>query len=532
MTAAPLPLYDYQEELVTEVQQALALDNSVLATAPTGSGKTVTFSDIIRRCRLRELRCDVIVHREELVEQSARSITRQTGEEPGIVWRDRQEWDRPVRIITHGTLQARTELPAGVHRPHVLILDEAHHAAAPGWRHVISLLQPRWLIGFTATPFRADRTPLVPEPFARTIRTVTPAELIERGHLVPPVVVSPMLADPFGNPQKISRAANLPAIYAQAVAYALSQDRSKIILYVSSTPTATPAQVCTLTRDLLHQRGIPAAIIHEGSTSTQRRRAHDAWKARSTATLINYMTLTEGFDATDVDCVILGRNTTSESTIIQMIGRGLRTHPGKTDCLVLDYTGRQDVHDIINYWRIDQGEPSGGTGDERAPVPPTEQELDRLQAAFPDLISAMGRQRAAYPWLTPFPQRRLRTLRLWKPDAKSGASDYLCVEPTERQRWKLHNVRITGHSSPRVARVARYGLSSSDAAAAVLDQIGELTPHLRRDALWRRQPATPAQLRLWTSVNDVTPPEDITRGEAADSIALHHFRRHVSPALV
>ena len=528
----PLALRDYQVRLVEAIQQALTVHRSALATAPTGSGKTVMLSDIIRRARLRGVACDLIVHREELISQSMRAIQTQSGKTPGIVWRDRQQWDQPVRVITHGSLLSRAKLPDHTHRPQLLIVDEAHHAAAPGWRHAIDLLQPRRLIGFTATPFRQDRHPLVPEPFAQTVRTVTPADLIKLGHLAPPLVVSPQISDENGHPQKIGRAANLPAIYAQAVRYALARDRSKIILYVSGTPSDTPSKISLQTRDLLRQQGIPAAVIDEGSTSQRRAEARASFQSRTTAVLINYMTLTEGFDAPDVDCVILGRSTRSESTLIQMIGRGLRAHPGKTNCLIIDFTGRQDVHDIINYWRIDDRERSGSGETREGNRAASQQDLDRLQTAFPDLVSAIDRQRAAYPWLTPFPERRLRVLRLWQPQGEAAPNDYLCVEPTPRHRWKLHKVRIAGRSHPRVSRVARFGLSSSEAASAVVEQIGDLNNVLRRDAAWRQQPATGAQRRRWQAVNRSAPPEDITRGEAADAMALQQFRANVSPELL
>ena len=507
-------------------------DGRYLLADFTITHNTVMFSDIIRRARVRDYQCDVIVHREELLKQSVNAIRIQTGEEPGVIWRDRQEWDAPIRVITHGTLQSRPELPPDIRRPHLLNLDEAHHAAAPGWVNTIRLLAPRWLIGWTATPFRHDRHPLVPDPFALTVRIVTPADLIKAGHLVPPIVVSPLLSDQNGNPQQIGKAANLPAIYLQAVRHALSRDRSKIILYVSGTPSATPGAISVQTRDLLHRHGIPAAVIHDGSSSRHRQQAQTAFQSRTTAVLINYMTLTEGFDATDVDCVILGRNTRSESTLIQMIGRGLRTHPGKKDCLILDFTGRQDVHDIINYWRLDDDEPNEPHESETREREPTEHDLDRLQTAFPDLLSAMDRHRALYPWLSPYHDRRLRALRLWQPEDRYQSSDYLCVEPTPRQRWKLWKVRVTGQHHPRVSRVAQFGLSSTDAANTVLDQIGDLSPVLRRDAPWRRHPATDAQRKRWRLVHAASPPDDITRGDAADALALQHFRAHVTSALL
>ena len=122
----------------------------------------------------------------------------------------------------------------------------------------------------------------------------------------------------------------------------------------------------------------------------------------STAVLISYMTLTEGFDSTSVDCVILGRQSRSESTLIQMIGRGLRSHPGKTDCLVIDFTGRADVYDIINYWRLDGDKPDS-EGSEPTEREVTPKDLDALSATFPNLVNSPGCRPSPIPLVPSIP---------------------------------------------------------------------------------------------------------------------------------
>ena len=102
---------DYQLRTLDAVRNVLAEFPSVLATAPTGAGKTVMFSEIIRRALLRDLRCDIVVHREELLVQAARTVRAQTSLTPGIVWRSYQQWDRPVRVIAHGSRLNREQLP-------------------------------------------------------------------------------------------------------------------------------------------------------------------------------------------------------------------------------------------------------------------------------------------------------------------------------------------------------------------------------------------------------------------------------------
>ena len=61
----------------------------------------------------------------------------------------------------------------------------------------------------------------------------------------------------------------------------------------------------------------------------------------------NCAVLTEGFDEPSIDAIIIARPTKSKPLYIQMIGRGTRVCPGKTDCLVLDVAGASSRHSIM-----------------------------------------------------------------------------------------------------------------------------------------------------------------------------------------
>jgi hypothetical protein len=59
------------------------------------------------------------------------------------------------------------------------------------------------------------------------------------------------------------------------------------------------------------------------------------------------MILTEGFDESSIDCILFARPTKSKSFYLQMLGRGTRLHPAKTDCLVIDLVGVSTKHNLI-----------------------------------------------------------------------------------------------------------------------------------------------------------------------------------------
>lgn len=77
-----------------------------------------------------------------------------------------------------------------------------------------------------------------------------------------------------------------------------------------------------------------------------RRAVLERFRTGRTQVVVNCMVLTEGFDAPDVDCVVIARPTTSRALYQQMAGRGLRTAPGKSDCLLIDVVGVTERHEL------------------------------------------------------------------------------------------------------------------------------------------------------------------------------------------
>ena len=89
------------------------------------------------------------------------------------------------------------------------------------------------------------------------------------------------------------------------------------------------------------------AAVVTGSTKKKDREAIiQAFKARKLRYLVNVAVLTTGFDAPHVDLIAILRPTESVSLYQQIVGRGLRLAPGKTDCLILDYAG--NPHDLYS----------------------------------------------------------------------------------------------------------------------------------------------------------------------------------------
>ena len=520
---------DFQETITDEARIALARSGSALVTSATGSGKTVMIAEMARRTLERGMRVQVMVNRQELVSQTAEKLLIQTGMEPGIVWRDRKEWDRPATILAQNSVMAHG-IPPEFTRPDLLVVDEAHHTVAPSWLRTIAELNPRYLLGMSATPFRTDKEPLSPDPFKEVIRTVTPMELIERDILCPAVIESPVILGPEGRPQKIGLAGNLPQIYLEAVRYAVAQGRTKIILYVSRTPESTATEIMERTRVLLTAGGITTNVIGQGHGRRDRKRTFDSFKeAPGASCIINYQTLTEGTDLPMVDAVIIGRYTDSESTIIQMIGRGMRKHESKRDCLVLDYTGRKDMEGIIHYWRIDEPREPGASNAAQ-PGKLSKPELEQLTVEFRKAVSPMGVLNLEYSWFRPYPNRALLAMPLHG-DGKDGSS-YLTVEPMKNGAWRTSRVTLASTGPTPVIKQQTGGLLAEDALLYVRKQLGSQAPFYERSAPWRQKLPSDSQVRAWKALRKPAENAPQTAGDISDAIAKERFVRRVAQEIL
>jgi len=95
-----------------------------------------------------------------------------------------------------------------------------------------------------------------------------------------------------------------------------------------------------------YRPGIACAV--DGSASAEERaRALADFRAGRFQVLVNCALFTEGFDEPTVGCVAVARPTKSRALYAQMVGRGTRLAPGKTDCLVLDFAGNAGRHRLV-----------------------------------------------------------------------------------------------------------------------------------------------------------------------------------------
>lgn len=321
---------------------------------PTGGGKTVVFSELVRRWRERRMgRALVLAHREELIEQGAAKLRLMVPElRVGIVkaGRDNVTADAVVGSVQTLRSERRRERIRNVG---LVVVDECHHATAATYRMILEhygcFADGAVAVGFTATMTRSDDARLG-DIWQNVAFVMNIKELMAEGerdkteYLSPARGVHVHVADldlrkvrqQRGDYSESALGAAIEGSLApQAVARAYREHGPKRqgVLFA---PTVSSAEAYG---DALAAEGFKSELVHGMMTIGARRDALERFRQGDTQILANCMVLTEGTDLPMIQTVVVGRPTKSQGLWIQMVGRGLRPWPGKADCLVLDVVG-------------------------------------------------------------------------------------------------------------------------------------------------------------------------------------------------
>lgn len=249
-----------------------------------------------------------------------------------------------------------------------VVLDECH-GISPTVRGIIEEMRagnPHLrVLGLTATPYRlgdgyifrqwpddkinSDDTARDPY-FAKCVYRITGPDLIEQGFLTPPVIgetgaehydTSGLALNSRGqfDADAVDRAYHghgriTAAIVVDVVAR--SRDRMGVMLFAATVRHAEEV-LASLPPDM-------SAMITGETPAADRKSIIARFKDRQIKYLVSVATLTTGFDAPHVDVIAILRKTESVGLLQQIIGRGLRLHPEKRDCLILDYAGNIETH--------------------------------------------------------------------------------------------------------------------------------------------------------------------------------------------
>jgi len=353
-----MELRDYQSELIEELRHLIMSGSSrICAVAPCGAGKTVLFSWITAQSRAKRQKILIVVHRQELIEQTSRTLDQFYI--PHEILNSRNINSCDVHVASVYTLARRVsqfEKP-----PDLIILDECQHAVANTWRKVIEHFPDSLIIGFTATPARlsGDGLGVI---FQALALGPSVKELIEMGNLAPFDYFSPPVVADF---------TDIKVRYGdyQTSEVALRMDKSEIIGDVIATyhKLAEGKRAIVYCASCEHAEhvakefnlaGISAAYIDGKTPDTIRKTAIEQFRTGVVKILTNVDLVSEGFDVPNMEAVILLRPTQSTTLFIQQAMRAMRADPEnpKKRAVIIDHVGnvyRHGLPDEDREWTLE-----------------------------------------------------------------------------------------------------------------------------------------------------------------------------------
>ena len=376
-----MQLRDYQKDLLAQVEGALTADTNarVMMQLPTGGGKTVIAGELLRR-RLRSGGKAVwLTHRRELVDQTRDMLTGHgINAEAGRYWK--QGTYAPVKkggvvILMAQTVGSRAKKMKVWNRydkRDLLVIDEAHHAAAKGWERAMKQW-PGQVIGMTATPWRLSEQEGFDHLFSSLICGSQIKELQRAKHLCRTEVLAPPPGQRIHGGRIGSTGDYIPSGIKQANRRGVwtagardfwkqkAQGRQTIAYAVSKDHARNLARVLT-------RAGISTGIILSETKAQDRSDRIAAFRRGDLKVLVNVLVATEGFDLPDASCILVTRPTKSLALYMQMNGRGMRPKDDGGDCLILDMAHNKDEHGLPEDDREWSLEPRGPQIDGEAPV--------------------------------------------------------------------------------------------------------------------------------------------------------------------
>lgn len=510
-----------QKTFVANCIAALGEHGNTLGVGNTGFGKTIALSAITGEQINGAGRALIVQHRDELTIQNSNAFRKVCPDVPVSFftageksWRGRATFGMVQTLAGHIDAMPSIDL---------LVIDEAHHSASASYQKVIGRareVNPKVkILGVTATPERSDRKGLA-NTFTNVADIVTIAEMVQAGHLVPPKA---MVVD-IGTHEQLRTVKRSAGDYDQSEVEAIQNTtihNNQIVEHwmqnASERPTVafcSTIQHAIDVRDTFREMNIEAEAVHGELPVKERRAILAAYDRGDVPVLANPMILTEGWDCQICSCVVLLRISSHKSTMIQMVGRGLRKldprrYPGriKSDCLVLDFGISLLTHgnltaDVRLRYKDDDQQPGETRKKDcpeckaKLPVQTREcplcgyefkvellkggfyNELEELRLIEIDLLNA-----SPFRWVSLFPSDRVLIA--------TGFESWVAVCSMDGNNW----FAIGGHGKEaELLTIAnRVGAIAS---ADDFMRCNEKSTNAKKASMWMREPASDKQNQL------------------------------------
>jgi len=322
--------------------------NHTLLVLPTGTGKTIVFAKVVELNVNGGKRALILAHRSELLDQASDKLKLASGLDTALEKAESTSIGsfEPVTVASVQTLSQEKRLnkfPRDYFD--LIVVDEAHHCMSETYQRILNYFNTAKVLGVTATPDRADQKNLG-QFFDSKAYEYTLNQAVREGFLCP--VKAQMIPLELNiNNVGLSNGDYAVGEIGSALEPYLNQVTLEMLNYCKGRKTVvflplikTSQKFC----ELLNLHGFEAAGIN--GNSKDRDQVLKDFENGEYDVLCNSMLLTEGWDCPSVDCIIVLRPTKIRSLYQQMVGRGMRLAPNKSELLLLDFLWMTERHDL------------------------------------------------------------------------------------------------------------------------------------------------------------------------------------------
>ena len=343
-------LYNYQAEMKERIDVAFRSYRSVMVQMPTGTGKTVLLSEVVKseEQRVKNPWVWIVVHRRELVEQIRDTLNTMLSCPYSTLDTTSPLLSENSRIKVMSIQWLSRHYQDMAEKPSLIVIDEAHHAVAKTYAEVINAYPEAKKLGVTATPCRLNKKGFT-DLFDVLLQSWPTKKFIADGRLSLYDYMS-IKADSidqrmvFGLTKRGADGDFSLKEMSEKLDVQPSIERlcDTILRYASNKKGIVYAIDIKHAEHIAEQyrvHGIHAVAISSKTPNDERRLTIDKFKAGLIQVLVNVDLFGEGFDCPDVEFIQLARPTLSLAKYLQQVGRGMRVFEGKKFCLILDNVG-------------------------------------------------------------------------------------------------------------------------------------------------------------------------------------------------
>lgn len=506
-----MELRRWQREAKVEVEKAWK-NGTICPTvvAPTGSGKTALAAALIA-----DFDGPVVftAHRDQLITQTQRAFLNMIpGRSIGIIRGDDNQINADVTVASLQTLASGRRLHQylDVNPPSLVIADEAHMSGAPIFASIFEALGTKdrrtWGLGLSATLYRDTGTKLH-ELWDNPVYQMDLREAIEDGICVPPKGIRVHLPNGTSlmeaardiaawadNLSTALEATDVPSTIAKAIA-----DHCGGRAVIGFAPNVRAAMVLT---EACRMAGISAETITASTPAAARDELFAASEAGDLQVLWSVDTISVGADLPWVSAVVVARDTGSQVWWVQALGRGLRTYPGKTDCIILDCSSSSKRFRLDTFFDLGEDQQASEAAERSASATPLVEvdDLNQMEKAEVGLVEYSGFDFFArhHVWLTTLGGIRfLGAFQRVIFVLPEGPGEF-CVGSVPDNAFKTHKAKrhVRGLTLTEAVRYAEILADQCDRATPT--KFGKQMKISTHDAAWRsgKKPMTEGQINM------------------------------------